>query len=89
MKVCLEIRRELGWTYWSGMLCLFGAHKGDRVLTKFSLEEQNINTKYIEDSSNIGFFLQNYKHFPCLRLLYEWISAPGQFSIFNLLGNEL
>ena len=39
LKVCLEIRHEHGWTYWSEILCLLGVHKGDRVLTKFSLEE--------------------------------------------------
>ena len=70
----------------SGILCLFGVHKGDKMLSKFSLEERNINTKYIEDSSNISFLLQNSKHFPCLRLLYVQILASGQFSIPNLLG---
>ena len=28
----LKNRCEHGWTYWSGILCLFGAHKGDKRL---------------------------------------------------------
>ena len=46
---------------------------------RFDLEEQNIDMKYIEDSSNVETL-----HFPFLRSLFEWISTSGQFSMSNL-----
>ena len=56
------------------------------LLTKFDLEEQNIDIQYIVDSSNtdnvLSFKIPSFFSFH--RSLYEWISASGQFYISNL-----
>ena len=61
--------------------------KGHKILlTKFDLEEQNIDIQYIVDSSNtdnvLSFKIPSFFSFH--RSLYEWISASGQFYISNL-----
>ena len=61
--------------------------KGHKILlTKFDLEEQNIDIQFTVDSSNtnnvLSFKIPSFFKFH--GSLYEWISASGQFSISNL-----